>query len=264
MDPSAIGDEDGVSTPATGQDGTPQKITTTTISIAKDTDDEEATDSNEENAEEKRERKNRSELERRRAKRRGCKLWPPKGLKIKTKPMAQIDPVEMEKAIREAREMSDKRREEILKPGPLPLPPSKMKKLKWFQEKHSDMNERMEQLWRNKEAAKAKGKPKNNKSASKQAGTSNQPTPGSSASETLDQLATHGVVVDNNEYMEETPPRQRKQTIRKESSPKSTKSSPRTRPQVTQIAAPTRVTRTTSTFGNIDFSFLVQSMFEND
>ena len=184
--------------------------------------------------------------------------------------MAEIDPVEMEKALKEARDMAEKRRVEGLKPGPLPLPPSKMKKLKWFHEKHSDMAERMEQLWRNKEAAKAKSKPKSKKSSSKTsdpAGTSSQSAPGSSASATLDQLATHGVVVDNDEYMEEiskSPPRQRKQTIRKEASPKSTKSSPRTRSQVTQIAPPTRVTRATRTFGNIDFSFLVQSMFEND
>ena len=269
MDTSAVGDEVGSSASATGQDSTPRKITTTTISIAKDTDGEDVTDFNEEEVEDKRQRRNRLELERRRAKRnpnaplytclkKGCKLWPPKGIKMKTTPMAQIDPVEMEKALKEAREMSDKRREEILKPGPLPLPPSKMKKLKWFQEKQSDMAERMEQLWKNKEAAKARNKPKSKKSASKtlvQAGTLSQPTPGSSANGTSDQLATHGEVSNNDEDMEDNP--------KNEVSPKSTKKRPRTKSQLTQIASPTRVTRAASSFGNIDFSFLVESMCDD-
>ena len=283
METSAIGDEDGSLTSDAAQNGTPRKITTTTISIAGDTDDDEATNSNEEDVEDKRERKNRPEPERTRAKRnpnrpawrsleKGRKLWPPKGvkIKIKTTPMAEIDPVEMEMAMKEAREMADKRTEEIRAPRSLPLPPSKMMKFKWFKEKHADMAERIEHLWRGKEAANARRRQRSKKSASKtsdQAGTSSQFLPDTFALGTLDQLATHGAVLDSDEDMIEvpkSPPRQRKQTRKKEPSSKSAKSSPRTRSSKPAIAPPTRVTRATRTSGDIDFSFLFQSMGDDD
>lgn len=110
----------------------PNRVLTTTITVAEGTSTESESDEEEDSTASKKKRRRRGDIPGRKQKN-ASKSWPVKGLNVPIPPPEPIDQEELSKAIQDYVQATSQRKEEQLRKSILP-PPSRLKKLKGYRD----------------------------------------------------------------------------------------------------------------------------------